>query len=88
MQGAQGSVRNFGGGGVKLNEGATFTMSGGRIQGGTASDGYAANTLNQNNQNAALGYADCDPQRQQHCRHGRHADRDSGAVGGDSRLLC
>ena len=51
---AQGSVRNFGGGGVKLNEGATFTMSGGRIQGGTASDGYAANTLNQSNQSAAI----------------------------------
>jgi hypothetical protein len=42
-----------GGGGVNLYK-ATFTMSGGRIQGSTDSDGFAANTVAVGNRGAAF----------------------------------
>ncbi|MDR2922255.1 MAG: hypothetical protein LBU85_02790 [Treponema sp.] len=39
---------------IREGQGPTFTMTGGRIQGSTASDGFAANTATGNNQNAAI----------------------------------
>jgi hypothetical protein len=42
---AQGNVLSFGGGVLVADADTLFIMEGGRIQGGTASDGFAANTV-------------------------------------------